>query len=173
MKPELISMYIDDELDLDQKVEFVEGVTGDGELKSETIALLRLEKLLRHESRRSEFKPLSYRRYLVAASLAAVLVVSAVLMRPLPEETPYRFVIYSPEARQAEVVGSFSGWQPVALQKIGDTGYWELVLPLTAGEHRYAYIVDNRQRLADPSVVLREDDDFSGQNSIIRIGGDA
>ena len=47
MAEELISLYIDDELDLDEKVVFVEKVHGDRRFKDETVALLQQEKQLR------------------------------------------------------------------------------------------------------------------------------
>jgi hypothetical protein len=49
MNDYMISMFIDDELDLDDKVEFVERVHGDKPFKDETIDLLRQEKLIRSE----------------------------------------------------------------------------------------------------------------------------
>ena len=47
MKAHLISMFIDDELDLDEKVEFVETVHVNRGFKDETVDLLGQEKLLR------------------------------------------------------------------------------------------------------------------------------
>ena len=47
MKDSLISLYIDNELDLDEKIEFVEAVHHDVSLKDEAIDLLTQEKLLR------------------------------------------------------------------------------------------------------------------------------
>ena len=47
MKSELISLFIDDELDLDDKVSFVETVHAEAVFKDETIELLNQEKMLR------------------------------------------------------------------------------------------------------------------------------
>ena len=45
----LISMFIDNELAIDEKIEFVEEVHGCEAFKDETVELLRQEKLLRGE----------------------------------------------------------------------------------------------------------------------------
>jgi hypothetical protein len=52
---------------------------------------------------------------------------------------------------------------------IGDSGYWELRLNLPYGEHRFAYILDGSQQVADPTVPVREPDDFGGENSILTV----
>ncbi len=49
MKDYLISMYIDDELGLDDKITFVETVHADTVYKDETVDLLHQEKLIRSE----------------------------------------------------------------------------------------------------------------------------
>ena len=46
MKDYLISSYIDDELDLDEKIEFVETVSEKVSFKDETVDLLLQEKLI-------------------------------------------------------------------------------------------------------------------------------
>ena len=46
---EWISMYIDDELTMDEKIQFVEKVHGDRSFKNETIELIQFEKALRQE----------------------------------------------------------------------------------------------------------------------------
>jgi 1,4-alpha-glucan branching enzyme len=81
----------------------------------------------------------------------------------------HRFVIYQPEAKQAEIIGSFTNWAPVAMEKVGDSGYWAISLELPAGEHRYSYLLENGQQVADPTILAREQDDFGGENSIIKV----
>ncbi len=178
MKAELISMFIDDELSLDEKMEFVETIGRDSAPRNETLALLAQEKLLRFQAL-PEREPLAAPRYInarrlmTATALVAAVVIAIILFPAAPQNVPHRFVFYGPDASQAEIVGSFTGWQPVKLEKIGQTGYWEITLALDPGQQRYAYVVDSRQRLADPSVVMCEDDDFGGKNSIIMIGGES
>ena len=49
MKDYLISMFIDNELNLDEKIDFVETVHNEQSLKNEAIALLKQEKMVRTE----------------------------------------------------------------------------------------------------------------------------
>jgi hypothetical protein len=91
---------------------------------------------------------------------------------PGAPEGEYRFVLYQPQVNQAEIIGTFTDWSPVPMQKIGQTGYWTLTLKVPQGEHRYSYLIENDGRIADPSVAAREHDDFGGENSVIIIGGD-
>jgi hypothetical protein len=43
--------------------------------------------------------------------------------------------VSAPGARTVEVMGDFTGWQPVALQPSGG-GWWRLVTPLTPGTYQ-------------------------------------
>jgi hypothetical protein len=52
---------------------------------------------------------------------------------------------------------------------MGDSGYWEVTLNLPAGEHRFSYILEGKQRLSDPTIMTRELDDFGGENSILEV----
>ena len=187
MKDYLISMFIDNELGLDDKIEFVDTVHRDGEYAGEAIGLLQQEKLLRGVmvARVPEIQlpakpetslPAWFSRLNPVSCLAGALVMVAfmVLFRSAPEvavpqDREHRFVIYQPEAEQAEIVGSFTNWKPLAMERIGPEGYWSLTLPLSAGEHRYSFLLDKEALIADPTVVSREEDDFGGENSIIRI----
>jgi hypothetical protein len=49
MTEHFISMFIDDELDLDEKIEFVETLHSDASYKTEAVTLLRQEKRLRDD----------------------------------------------------------------------------------------------------------------------------
>lgn len=182
MSENLISLFIDDELDLDAKIEFVEILHADGKYKNETLGLLRLEKRIRAETvhRVPEYKPVERRSFwktlpipplgAMAAGLAAAALLLALLW-PSPELAlrPYRFVIYQPEARSVEIAGTFTGWKRVPLRHAGGSGYWELTLELPAGDHRFSYIVEGGRRLADPTLAGREKDDFGGENSILTV----
>jgi 1,4-alpha-glucan branching enzyme len=89
-------------------------------------------------------------------------------MTPQAEQ---RFVLYLPQASQARIVGTFTDWNPVPMQKIGASGYWSLTLKVPQGEHRYSYLVEGDNRMVDPTVAAREHDDFGGENSVIVVGG--
>jgi 1,4-alpha-glucan branching enzyme len=82
---------------------------------------------------------------------------------------PYRFVIYQPEAQHVELAGSFSDWQRIPLKPTGQSGYWETTLDLPEGDHRFSYIIEGNRRLTDPTIAVRETDDFGGENSILRV----
>jgi len=42
-------------------------------------------------------------------------------------------------------------------------------LELPEGEYRFSYIVEGGRRLTDPTIAVREIDDFGGENSILRV----
>jgi hypothetical protein len=52
---------------------------------------------------------------------------------------------------------------------IRNTGYWELRLQVPSGEHRFAYILDGSKQMPDPTLPVREKDDFGGENSILTV----
>ena len=175
------------ELDLDHKITFVETVHGSRRFKDETVALLHQEKLLRNAMVETvpavRFKPQKSRSFdwlrpLVALSATLAMLAVFFLLTPRPEppirqeaakRIPYRFVLYLPQAGSAQLVGSFTRWRPVPMQRLDKSGYWVLKLALPTGEHRYSYIVENGKRIADPTVLVRERDDFGGENSIIEV----
>jgi len=182
MNDHLISQFIDNELDLDEKIVFVESVHEDETFKEDTVDLLRQEKRIRaevvdrlpviqiaEEPRRRQFnlfRPLAA----FAAGLAAAAVVwIAVWPSPEPPMQPYRFVIYQPDAQRVELAGSFSSWKKIPLKHAGNSGYWEVTLELPAGDHRFSYIIEGSRRMADPTITVRETDDFGGENSILTV----
>ncbi len=178
----IISMFIDNELGLDDKKDFVERVHVDPSFKEQTLFLLEQEKLLRSEvvvrSPRLRLKPKRLFAYslwrpmaLLGSALAVALILSFFFMpfetkRP---QTPYRFVIYKPDISRAEIAGSFTQWRKLPMERSGDAGYWEITLNLPKGEHRFIYILEGLERFPDPTLRGREKDDFGGENSIISI----
>ncbi len=183
MNDQLISLYIDDELSLDDKIVFVETVHGDAEFKDDTLDLLRQEKSIRSEvvdqipvlqirERRSDWLVKLFRPVLTAA--AAGLAAAAILFVAFPPQQavlarPYRFVIYQPDAKHVELAGTFSGWKRIPLKPTGQSGYWETTLELPEGEYRFSYIIEGGRRLPDPTIAVREIDDFGGENSILKV----
>ncbi len=181
MKNELISLFIDDELDLDEKLSFVETVHAEAVFSDETIALLNQEKVLRtcgadrvpeviFKKKRSWRLARLLPVYPLAAALAALLIL-VVYSRPPQEITtvPYRFVIYQPEASRVEIAGSFSGWRSIPLKRVGAQGYWETVQVVEPGEYRLCYIIGGDRRIPDPTIQAREKDDFGGENSVLEV----
>ena len=180
-----ISMYIDNELDLDEKINFVEVVHSDERFKDQAVELLEQEKLLLGDVALSTpdikipSKPQRKQNFIklwlpsfAGFAAACVLLVGFYLTTSIPvsnSEELHRFVIYQPDAVQAEIIGTFTGWAPVALEKIGGSGYWSISINLPEGEHHYSYLLENGQQIADPTVLIREQDGFGGENSIIRV----
>ena len=180
----LSSMYIDNELDLDEKVQFVDRVHSDQLFYSDTRELLLQEKLLRMPPDtsmlpdrppmaagashwfRNMLKPMVYA---TAGFAAAGLLLFSLVTTPAPAQCLNRFVIYEPAAHQVELAGSFTGWQRTPMEPVGNSGYWELNLQVPSGEHRFAYILDGSRQMADPTLPVREKDDFGGANSILTV----
>jgi hypothetical protein len=182
MNDHLISQYIDDELDLDEKIVFVETVHEDKAFKEDAVDLLRQEKRIRAEvvdrlpviQLGGEPRPRQWNLFRPLAAFAAGLAAAAVIwfaMWPSPEQPmqSYRFVIYQPDAQRVELAGSFSRWKKIPLKHAGNSGYWEVTLELPEGDHRFSYIIEGSRRMADPTITVRETDDFGGENSILTV----
>jgi hypothetical protein len=175
-------MYIDDELELDEKIVFVETVHNDKTFKDETVNLLRQEKLIRADvvdrlpalGIKEQRSPWLARRLRPLAAAAAGLAAAAILwvtFWPSAEQPlrPWRFVIYQPNAQGVDLAGSFSGWKRIPLKHAGSSGYWEVTLELPQGDHRFSYIIEGSRQMADPTIAVRETDDFGGENSILSV----
>ena len=181
---QMISTFIDDEMDLDEKIAFVQTVKKDASFVDETLELLQQEKLLQSEvvnrvptiqlkafagwkhSVRLFLRPAG----LVASSFAGAIVLLLFLMpKPSPDPITNRFVIYRPDVSHVEIAGTFTDWQRIPMQKIGVSGYWEISLELAQGEHRFTYILESRRSFADPTIPARESDDFGGENSVLHV----
>ena len=182
----LTSMYIDNELDLNEKVQFVDRVHRDHLFYQNTQRLLRQEKLLRTlpdtsglPARLSVGDRIGHRIkqwlkpviYAAAGFATAGLVAFSMLIPPTQSTCATRFVIYNSSANQVELAGSFTGWQRKSMQPIRNSGYWEIYLQVTPGEHRFAYILDGDRQIADPTLPASENDDFGGRNSILNVEG--
>ncbi len=195
MKDDLISLFIDDEMGLDDKIEFVETVHESESFTGKTIDLLHQEKVLTSQwvtrmpakkikTRQSilprwlQLRPiLAFSTILVAFAVVLFLYrtpglksgVDPNLESNLKKQVSYRFVIYRPDIRKAEIIGTFTDWRPIRMDRLSSSGYWAITLNLPEGEHRYSYLIGDGQQIADPTVMSREKDDFGGVNSIIEI----
>ncbi len=181
----LASQFIDDELDLDEKITFVHQVNQNKSFFQEVVELLHLEKLMRcpdavpqapavqiKSPQRHTWMRLWRPTVLVGAcagALAMALLWIGPAKPPVDLRVAHRFVLYQPQAAAVQIVGSFTDWQARPLQKTGESGYWEVTLTVPPGEHRFAYLLDDSQRMADPTISIREQDDFGGENSILKV----
>src|SRR5688500_10166692 len=58
-----------------------------------------------------------------------------------------QFVLRAPEARSVSLVGDFNDWDRGAtpLRAVSRDGVWTISLPLPAGRHVYAFVVDGEE----------------------------
>ena len=177
----MTSMFIDDELGIEDKIAFVEKVSKDRAYKDAAIGLLNQERLIRSDVvarvpplpltlKRRFIYPLLRPLALFASGVAAALIIWFVAT-PAQVHTSqhHRFIMYKPQVSKAEIAGSFTQWKRIPMKKLGSSGYWEVVLEVPRGEHRYTYILEGHERVADPTVLTRERDDFGGENTILLI----
>lgn len=175
-------MFIDDELRLDEKIAFVERLNTDERFRQETQALLRQEVSLRSAvvtgiparepvPEAYTMQPRFRRWFLAAAAAVVVAIIAGVLFTHSPGATmvPYRFVMYRPDIHRAEIAGTFTDWKRIPMQKIGESGYWQIMLEIPRTEHRFTYILNDREHFADPTVQTTERDDFGGSNSVLSL----
>jgi len=183
----LISQFIDDELSIDEKIEFVTEIIQTESFAGDTLELLTQEKLM--ETVYAQEPPalpkitnsLKVRRLTFAntASFTALAASLLLIVKVFFLSTPavdvaatemHRFVLHMPEASNVAVAGTFSDWKNLKMQKVNDSGYWQITLPVSQGEHSYTFIVDGKKQIADPTVPAKQTDDFGGENSILTVG---
>jgi hypothetical protein len=84
-----------------------------------------------------------------------------------------KFVLVAPQAARVSLVGDFNRWDPAAtpMQRTPTGGTWSVVVPLSAGRHEYAFVVDGQQWLPDPAAPLAPVDGFGTPNSVVLVRG--
>ena len=179
----IISLFIDNELSIKEKCLFIKKVHDDTPFFHESLQMLNQEMLLRSNvvtrvpqadirlpnswtlTLKNLFRPMA----LIPAAVACAILFLTFLPSNNMKTNFNRFVLYRPDVSQVEIVGSFTDWKRIPLQKISNSGYWEGMFKLPKGEHRYTYILEGEKPYADPTVLTVEKDDFGGMNSIIRV----
>lgn len=68
------------------------------------------------------------------------------------------------DATSVHLAGDFTDWAPRHSLRQTAPGVWTVVVPVDAGVHEYAFVVDGERWVADP-LAPRMDDGFGGQNS--------
>ncbi|HEX6967198.1 MAG TPA: hypothetical protein VF166_15520 [Gemmatimonadaceae bacterium] len=65
-----------------------------------------------------------------------------------------RFMFVDPAASRVALVGDFNDWgaRATPLVPAESTGVWSVAVALAPGRHRYAFVVDDTQWVADPSA---------------------
>jgi hypothetical protein len=84
-----------------------------------------------------------------------------------------KFVLVAPQAARVSLVGDFNRWDPAAtpMERTPTGGTWSVVVPLSAGRHEYAFVVDGKQWLPDPSAPLAPVDGLGAPNSVVLVRG--
>jgi 1,4-alpha-glucan branching enzyme len=84
-----------------------------------------------------------------------------------------RFAVWAPNARSVAVVGDFNNWGlgDTALVAENHNGVWSVSAPVPAGVHRYAFLVNGKQWVADPTAPRAAGDDFGQPSSALVVEG--
>jgi hypothetical protein len=129
------------------------------------------------------------RHLALAAGVAALMIGSAWVGRvtaPGPETSSLaaaapsiadgsvvRFVIEAPGASTVALVGDFNAWNVGAtpLEATEREGIWTVTVPLPAGRHEYAFVVDGVRWMSDPKAPRAGTADFGPANSVVTVTG--
>ena len=111
----------------------------------------------------------------LAAGLVAIVTLGVMRTRPVPlalagaPREPVQFVLVRPDARSVAVVGDFNDWglNDSALVATNHQGVWSVTAPVPAGVHRYAFVVNGKEWVADPSAPRSAGDDFGMPSSAL------
>jgi hypothetical protein len=81
-----------------------------------------------------------------------------------------RFVFLDSGAARVELVGDFNAWTrgTTQLKPSGAPGVWTVSVPLSPGQHEYAFIINGSRWVADP-LAVKSSDDFGTESSVIRV----
>jgi len=88
-------------------------------------------------------------------------------------DTVVKFVFAGPQASTVALVGDFNDWDVSKTPMMRDprSGSWTVALPLNAGRHVYAFVVDGTTWANDPSAPLAPDDGFGHASSVKNVPG--
>lgn len=112
----------------------------------------------------------------LAAGIVAIATVGVLRARPRAERVvslegpePVKFVLVAPTARSVAVVGDFNNWGlgDSALVATSNQGVWSVTASVPAGVHRYAFVVNGKQWMADPTAPRSSGDDFGMPSSAL------
>jgi hypothetical protein len=87
--------------------------------------------------------------------------------RPAPQ-VYVQFRFEAPGASHVALAGSFTNWEPDHVMRQTVAGTWSILIPLPAGIHDYAFVVDGTEWVADPHA-FQLDDGFGGTSSRIAL----
>jgi hypothetical protein len=114
----------------------------------------------------------------LAAGIVAIATMGVIRGRQRPpvaamSHEPVQFVLVAPAARSVAVVGDFNDWglNDSALVATNHEGVWSVTAPVPTGVHRYAYVVNGKDWVADPSAPRSAGDDFGMPSSVLVVEG--
>lgn len=82
-----------------------------------------------------------------------------------------QFVFVAPNAREVAVVGDFNDWDPGATPLALAGGVWSRELEVPVGRHDYAFVIDGKRWVADPTAPRAPADEFGTGYSVLVAGG--
>lgn len=85
-----------------------------------------------------------------------------------PAEIFVHFRLDAPDASSVHLAGDFTEWEPAVALHEAQPGVWTVIVPLRAGVHDYAFVIDGERWTPDP-LATAVDDGFGGQNSRLSI----
>jgi hypothetical protein len=102
---------------------------------------------------------------------AATVPAAAPASAPADSIQVVQFVLVAPGAQTVALVGDFNDWQAGAtpLRAAAAGRVWSVEVPLTAGGHRYAFVVDDDRWVPDPSAPRAAGDDFGTPSSVVTV----
>ena len=112
---------------------------------------------------------------LFAAGIVAIATAGVLKARPQHDVVtsggpePVKFVLVAPGAKSVAVVGDFNNWglNESALVATSNQGVWSVTASVPAGVHRYAFVVNGKQWIADPTAPRSSGDDFGMPSSAL------
>ena len=112
----------------------------------------------------------------LAAGVVAIATAGVLRARPHAQHVvavagaePTTFVLVAPAATSVAVVGDFNNWGlgDAALAATNNHGVWSVTVRVPAGVHRYAFVVNGKQWMADPTAPRSSGDDFGIASSTL------
>lgn len=89
-------------------------------------------------------------------------------------DTVVKFVYAGSKASTVSLVGDFNGWDTARTpMERSANGEWTVTLPLKAGRHLYAFVVDGTTWASDPRAPIAPGDGFGHASSVRNIPGPA
>ncbi|MFN7021770.1 MAG: hypothetical protein ACK4WH_10645 [Phycisphaerales bacterium] len=80
------------------------------------------------------------------------------------------FRVYLPEARQVELVGTFTDWRAHAIPMLREpSGWWVARVDLAPADHLFSYLVDGANWLADYAASGVRANGFGGWVSQLHV----